>query len=543
MPRHAARRPRTQSSTSRTKDASAFVPDVHESDSEFSVPFPGAASIGEDTHMATNTGSDDEQEDQRLRLQRMETKLVRGLFDHPGVVSRAREHQLRYSIALASLDVFQPGAARRGGRTRHPDVRVRSPRLSRWRSLILDELGPILLQIEDSKERVEEASAFLGPRLARMEKTRAEILEKYVDDFSARHLDQELGIKTLVSIAGGGGGSGYVYIGAWDVLQAAGLVPGYVIGASMGSVLGLFRARDKVGDFDEYLRLAKGMRAEDIFRFVSLRTRFGFPGMARLFLHEGIGQAFTHEDGQEMCLPDLEIPYDAVVAGVRRGALDESPEQYAMSHHLHEDKRPLPLQMRAQVALQLVRLTGFINPRVVKEIVVGRDELTRDFNAIDAAGFSAAIPGLLHYDMTRDDPRMETLLTQLMERDDVVALVDGGVANNVPAGPAWRQVQEGRIGTRNAYYLAFDSFHPQGGVGHLWLQPLTRVVALQVATNERYAHRRIEFKPTLSPIRLLPAPAQLDRAVKWGRTQMAEELPLLHKFFERVRWVPPTDSE
>jgi hypothetical protein len=157
--------------------------------------------------------------------------------------------------------------------------------------------------------------------------------------------------------------------------------------------------------------------------------------------------------------------------------------------------------------------------------------------------FSAAIPGLLHYDMTRDDPRMEGLLTGLMERDDVVALVDGGVANNVPAGPAWRQVQDGRIGTRNAYYLAFDSFHPQGGLGHLWLQPLTRVVALQVATNERYAHRRIEFKPTLSPIRLLPAPMQLDRAVKWGREQMADELPLLQKFFERVRWVPPANSE
>jgi len=136
---------------------------------------------------------------------------------------------------------------------------------------------------------------------------------------------------------------------------------------------------------------------------------------------------------------------------------------------------------------------------------------------------------------------MGALLTQLMERNDVVALVDGGVANNVPSGPAWRQVRDGRIGTRNAYYLAFDSFHPQGGLGHLWLQPITRVVALQVATNDRYAHRRIEFKPTLSPIRLLPSSEQLDQAVGWGRAQMAAELPLLQKFFERVRWVAPTE--
>jgi hypothetical protein len=276
---------------------------------------------------------------------------------------------------------------------------------------------------------------------------------------------------------------------------------------------------------------------------VSLRTRYGFPGIARLFLHAAIGKAFAREDGEDMLLPDLAIPYDAVVAGVRRGALDESPEQYALSHHLHEDKRPRPLQMRARVASQLVRLIGFANPRVVKEIVVGRDELTRDFNAVDAAGFSAAIPGLLHYDVTRDDPHMQAILRGLMERDDVVALVDGGVANNVPVGPAWRQVQDGRIGTRNAYYLAFDCFHPQRGLGHFWLQPLTRLIGLQVALNERYAHRRVEFRPTLSPINLLPTADELDQAVKWGRQQMAGELPRIQKFFERVRWVPPGGAE
>jgi predicted acylesterase/phospholipase RssA len=195
------------------------------------------------------------------------------------------------------------------------------------------------------------------------------------------------------------------------------------------------------------------------------------------------------------------------------------------------------------VAIQLVRVIGFINPRVVQEIVIGRDELTESFNAVDAVGFSAAIPGLLHYDVTRDDPRMEKILTALMEREDVVALVDGGVANNVPVGPAWRQVREGRIGTRNAYFLAFDCFHPQGGLGHVWMQPLTRVVGLQVALNERYAHRRVELRPTLSPVNLLPRSDELDQAVRWGRDQIEmEEIPRLEKFFERVRWVSPKTS-
>jgi predicted acylesterase/phospholipase RssA len=491
--------------------------------------------------MPTITDPQHEREEQQLRLQRMEVKLVDALLEHPGVVSRAREHQLRYAIALAALDTFQPGAARRGGRTRHPDIRVRSPRLTRFRKQVLEVLGRILLQTDDRKERIEAASAVVERWLDAMEKTRDEILEKYADDFSPRHLDQELGIKTLVTVAGGGGGSGYGYIGAWDVLQEAGLVPGYVIGSSMGAVLGLFRARDKEGDFDAYMKLAKSMRPDVVFRYVSLRRRFGFPGIARLYLHAGIGTAFQREDGEDMRLSDLEIPYDAVVGGIRRGALDESPDQYAQTHHLHEDKRPHALQLRAQVLAQVVRMIGFVNPRVVEEIVVGRDELTKDFNAIDAAGFSAAIPGLLHYDMTRDDPHMESTLQQLMERDDVVALIDGGAANNVPTGPAWRQVRDGRIGTRNAYFLAFDCFHPQGGLGHLWLQPLTRLISLQVALNERYTHQRVEFRPTLSPLNLLPKDNELDRAVRWGRNQITQELPRLQKFFERVRWVPPSN--
>jgi predicted acylesterase/phospholipase RssA len=472
----------------------------------------------------------------------MEVRLVDALIEHPALISRTREHQIRYAIALASLDIFQPGAARRGGRTKHQDIQVRTPKLTRFRKQILDILGRILLQTEDSSDRLEAAAIMIERSLEMIDKARAEVIDKYASEFSVRHLDQELGIKTLVTIAGGGGGSAYGYVGAWDVLQEAGLVPGYVIGSSMGALLGLFRARDKDGDFDAYMRIATSMKPEVVFRYVSLRTRFGLPGIARLFLRAGIGDAFTREDGEDMRLSDLEIPYDAVVAGIRRGALEESPELYAQSHHLHEDKRPHPLQLRAQIAVQLVRMLGFINPRVVEEIVVGRDDLTRDFNAIDAAGFSAAIPGLLHYDMTRDDPHMESILTQLMERDDVVALVDGGVANNVPAAPAWRQVQQGRIGTRNAYYLAFDCFHPQLGLGHIWLQPVTRLIGLQVALNERYAHQRIEFNPTLSPINLLPSANSINQAVGWGREQVSAEIPRLKRFFERVRWTPPENS-
>ena len=492
--------------------------------------------------MAGSAKVPDEHEEKLLKLQRMEARLVRGLFDHPGVVPRRVEHQLRYAIALAALDTFQPGAAIKGGRTKRPDIRVRSPKLSRWRDRMLAQFRDALVKTEDRKARVELAARILMPLLPQLDRTRDEILRKYQGQFSALELDQEIGIKTLVSVAGGGGGSGYVYIGAWDVLQHAGLVPGYVIGSSIGAVLGLFRARSRQEDFDEDIALAKSMNADELFQFASIRTRFGFPGIMRLYLHAGIGSAFLDDARGPLLLSDLEIPFEAVVAGIRRGAMDESPEEYALSHHLPEDKRPSALQLRAQIARQLVRLTAFINPRVVREIVIGADDLTRDFNAIDAAGFSAAIPGILHYDVMRDDPAMVETLTALLAREDVTALVDGGVANNVPTRTAWRHVQAGKIGTRNCYYLAFDSFHPQYTPGHILFQPVTRLISYQVASAERYAHRRIEFRPTLSPINLLPPPEDLDEAVAWGRHQMSEELPRILKHFERVKWVAPESA-
>ncbi|MFP6655542.1 MAG: hypothetical protein VCB25_07925, partial [Myxococcota bacterium] len=275
--------------------------------------------------MTTTPNGHYDREDQLLRLQRMEVRLVDALLDHPDLISRTREHQIRYAIALAALDTFQPGAARRGGRTKHPDVRVRSSRVTRHRKQILDLLGPVLLQRENSRDRLTDAANVIERMLESTSKARAEVIEKYASEFSTQHLDQELRIKTLVTVAGGGGGSAYGYIGAWDALQSVGLIPGYVIGSSMGAVLGLFRAREKAGDFDAYMKIAMSMKSDVLFRYVSLRTRFGFPGIARLFLQAGIGSAFSHDSGEAFRLSDLEIPFDAVVAGIRRRAIDESP--------------------------------------------------------------------------------------------------------------------------------------------------------------------------------------------------------------------------
>ncbi len=472
----------------------------------------------------------------KLELMRSETKLVEALLDHPGTVDRRLENALRYAIGLSALDVFQPGAAAIGRRTRRPDVRVRADELDSFRAGVHKRLVPVLIGTRDSRRRLDKARAAFGELHGPMARAREAVLRNHANDFSMQELDDEVGRKTLVSVAGGGGGAGYVYIGAWEVLQHSGLVPGYVVGSSIGAVLGLFRALAREGDFDDYMAFAKGVKYEELFRVMSFKARYGLPGTLRLFLHAAIGARFRHESGRNMLLSDLEIPYEAVVAGIRRGAMEESPADYAVSHHLPGDKRPGRLELGAQVASQLVRMVGFFNPRMVREIVIGADALTRDFDCVDAAGFSAAVPGVLHYDVSRPDPRMHELLGTLLRREDVVALIDGGVANNVPANVAYRRVQEGTVGTRNCYYLAFDCFHPQTSLGHLALHPVQRIVSLQVALNERYMHRRLRFPKTLSPMHLLPSEQEMDKAVRWGRAHMASELPHIQKFFEPVTW-------
>ena len=83
-------------------------------------------------------------EEELLRLQRMETRLVDALLARPGLATQREEQALRYGLALAMLDGFQPGAAAAGHPTRRSEVRVLTPRLAQWRRSVLTGLEPTL---------------------------------------------------------------------------------------------------------------------------------------------------------------------------------------------------------------------------------------------------------------------------------------------------------------------------------------------------------------------------------------------------------------
>jgi predicted acylesterase/phospholipase RssA len=479
--------------------------------------------------------------DQLLALARMETALVGADLEEPGTpppdIAR-----LRYLLGFARLTTFQPGAAIAGRRRDRPDVSV-ADEVAPFRSRVVDELRGSLGQGAERStgDRLSQGLAALHALADPLDGLRRAVLERHASDFSEAELDAEAGRRALVLAGGGGGGAGWVYVGAYRRLQEAGVAVSFLIGSSMGSVVGLFRARDTDPDWDKIVALAQGMDRRVLFTPVSVKRRYGLPGLLGLNMAASIGSWFTRDDGERMRIDDLAIPYESVVAGVRRWAFDRLPRRFrhttgSLARRVAPLARYSDLGLAPAIATRMWQVAAFIDPRMVKPIILGSDGLTAACDAVDAAGFSAAIPGVLHYDVHPDDARMDRLLGELVEREEVAALVDGGVVSNVPAEQAWRRVQAGKLGTRNAFILAFDCFHPQWDPRHLWLQPLTQAVQVQMNRNAPFADLVLRFEPTLSPVDLVPPPERLDTAFGWGHETMARSLPLVQRMLEPVNW-------
>ncbi|TSD93437.1 patatin-like phospholipase family protein [Skermania sp. ID1734] len=471
-----------------------------------------------------------------LALQHMEAALARADLKHPDVLTRTEFRRLRYLLSFARLTVFEPGAAGPGGNRGRGDVSVRAE-LSDFRARVVDALyGPLREErrLETRLVRAKEALAQLSPDL---EAERDALLERHANDFSANELDAEVGYKTLVCVLGGGGGAGYVYLGGMHRLIERGMTPGYMLTASFGAVVGSVVARVTPVPIDEYFDWAKTVTYRGILGPEPFRRRHGLNGLFSLTFDTFADAMFRNADGEPVRMKDLAIPYETVIAGVRRQSFDRLPSRFRRSELAALGSRALPhlkIGAAAAGATRMWQVAAFIDSRVVKPIVLGGDELTENLNVVDAVSFSSAIPGVLHHESK--DPAMWPLLDELMRDKDVAALVDGGAASNVPAELAWKRIQDGRLGTRNACFYAWDCFHPQWNPRHLWLQPITQAVQLQMVRNAPYADYLVRFSPSLSPVTLAASPEAIDRAIEWGRDAVESSLPMIEHLLEPVWW-------
>jgi predicted acylesterase/phospholipase RssA len=234
-------------------------------------------------------------------------------------------------------------------------------------------------------------------------------------------------------------------------LLEAGQVPDYMIGSSFGSIMGSLVGRALPVPIDEYVAWAKTVSYRAILGPERLRRRHGLAGLFALRFDQFAHALFTREDGERMRMSDLAIPYEAVVAGMRKQPYAALPSRFRRPALAALQLRSLPFHpigIGPQVAARMWQVAAFIDLRVVEPIVISGDDPSRDFDVVDAASFSSAIPGVLHHE-TRD-PRMVPILDALCEEKDIAALVDGGAASNVPVELAWKRVRDGKLGTRNA---------------------------------------------------------------------------------------------
>lgn len=470
-----------------------------------------------------------------FRLQQMERALVRAHLQVPGVLTEEEVRRLRYVISFARLTVFEPGAARRGQRGRG-DVDV-AAEVQPWRERVVEALRAPLRHEQDPERRLLGARDALADLAPAMDEERRRLLDAHRDDFTEAELDAEVGLRSLVLVMGGGGGAGYVYIGAMKALVEAGRDPHYIVGGSMGAILGGIMARKLPVPIDDYIEFAYSLTYRGLLGPEPRTRRHGLVSLFSLRYAEFAADLFRRPDGQQMRMADLEIPFDCVVSGIHEQLFARLPARFRHEELARVQLRALPMRpigLSRAVVSRLWQVASFIDSRVVKPLVVGGDELTEQFDVVDAQSFSAAIPGVLHHE-TRSE-RMVPLIDRWMAEKKVAALVDGVAASNVPIELAWRRLRDGRIGTRNGVVLALDCFHPQWDPRHLWLTPITRAVQVQMVRNAPYADHLLRMTPTLSATNLAPTRERMDQAIAWGEASMAAALPLLEALLEPVWW-------
>lgn len=457
-----------------------------------------------------------------------ETTLVQALVRRPDRLPRRLEVALRLSLNLAKTWVVQ------GERGRPVPV---GPRLSAFR----DRVAPVATRIArqqgdlDPRELAVEAEQLrrlLGETLER-------ILLEHSDRLRRDQLESELGHKKLVLALGGGGGSGWAHLGVLSALRRIRIEPSAVVGCSMGAVVALLRARGLEPETTLQQAFSIDLRFKDLFRGLGEDTRYSLPGAIRLHLRASLARHFVSEDGTALRISDLELPYAAVVTGIRRAAVaDFRPVERELLRQMRRGTLGRLVHYKDLVS-SLARLLTHLasTPGALSTVALGADDLTREFDAVDAAGFSSALPAVLQYDVQRDEPRMHRLLAALFEREGITALADGGLVSNVPARVAWEMVQSGRVGSRNALVVGLDCFAP-GWNRNVAFLPLQRIAAENVARDRAFAQSWITFRRVPGPLAVVPQARAIRLALRHSRSDLERWTPFLLKMLEPLPLTP-----
>ncbi len=457
------------------------------------------------------------------RLSAAELGLVRHGLLHPGL-SVADESTLRYAFALARLSAqATPHVERELGE-------FRRAALGTAHALFGDD--PECVRVPHPELLGAAASRLWRLTLAARDHTG----DRHLWDTAARR-------RSLLLALGGGGGVGHVYLGCFQLLEEWGLRPELIAGTSFGAVLGLFRAQRLAYQSDDIAMVLERLALKHLFRLFHVRSQYALPGPLRLYLRsallpvlhalrarpgaEHLSRVTEHDHG--FTFADLAIPLVVVVAGVRKGMLPRPPKEY---EHLLDPRAffpPTPGKLQRRIQDLFSVLGEFIRqPNRLDALYLGADSSTRHFDVIDAVGFSCSLPGFIHYDVLRQDPKAHQRIQNLLDTRELGWLSDGGLVENCPALAAHSAFEAlPNRGPRNGFVLALDAFSPK--LAHVPWIPLQRLAQETVRRVLPQAHLYVPFPRTLSPLSILPTKDQATRAIVFGRTELAPHMPFLAK--------------
>lgn len=456
----------------------------------------------------------------RRGFDRMEAKVVKLWLDQPDDDLRPIYESLRYALSFARTT---------GVRTSDgDDVDVDGPlQLHAW--TLRDLVEPILKQ----STSLWELARVMPEVVASTRRARKSLLEHA--PIPRDDLELEVTTRLLAVASGGGGGAGYIYPGCYQQLEHHGLAPSLMAGTSMGGLMSMFRARRARFDFAPLIAGARALSWTHVFGVFQTQNRYGLPAALRLQLRHLLGGMFRTEDGERsLWLSDMGIPLYIVTTGITMDALKHDLDYY--EHLLDDDLGRKGVRARIRTGFKTISVVrDFLAQReALRQVVLGRTPGTEDFDVLDAAGFSAAIPGVIHYDVLRDDPRMVKLLDDLYAEHGITRLGEGGMVANVPAKICWESIVSGKFGRRNAFVLALDCFapHPRRLA---WFPLMQAVRTANVENDLRFADCYVDLHKTLSPMNLVPSVADAMTAFRWGREAIEPQMPFI---VEMMRPIP-----
>jgi len=433
----------------------------------------------------------------------IECAIVQEIANNPSWLSHNDAASLRWALSLARLSkiMLEP---------KKPELDIN---LGQSQDRYRAELFALVSFVEPKQVFNREK---LGANLRNIEKIakqhRLDLLSLYSGLLSPSTLDQATRRRPLALTLSGGGGTSFVFVGAFLALEESGIIPGSITGSSMGAILGAYRARTKNFSLDNIESLVQQTSWTKIAQPYVGPSRFGIPGTFRLYFRDVVGHEFE-KDGQFLCLKDMQIPLRVCVAGLSSTALVKEEELAAYSK----------LQDKSIISI----IMDFAQ-KPLKKIYLGRDSLTKEFDVLDAIGFSAAIPGIFHYDILRNDPRMIALVTNLFERDGISRLIDGGFVDNLPMQEAINIINDGESDGYDPFGLALDGFCP-GLNRHLIFYPLMRFAMENSREGHEVANLSVKFKNVLSPINLVPTKETFLFALKQGYDEFSAHVPFIRK--------------